>query len=215
MIRSLSEKIEFPDPEEATSEGLLAFGGDLSHERLVYAYKNGIFPWFDEGSVILWWCPDPRMVLYPEDLKVSKSMKNILKKNVFKVTFNKDFEGVINNCASMRRTGQDDTWITEDMKKAYMKLYELGYAMSVEVWKDESLVGGVYGVDLGDVFCGESMFARESNASKAGFITLVKHLRKKNYKLIDCQVYTDHLASLGAVEIPRNEFLKIIQAVKG
>ncbi|WP_423242476.1 leucyl/phenylalanyl-tRNA--protein transferase [Zhouia spongiae] len=215
MIRSLSEKIEFPDPEEATSEGLLAFGGDLSHERLVYAYKNGIFPWFDEGSVILWWCPDPRMVLYPEDLKVSKSMRSILKKNVFKVTFNKDFEGVINNCASMRRTGQDDTWITEDMKKAYMKLYELGYAMSVEVWKDESLVGGVYGVDLGDVFCGESMFARESNASKAGFITLVKHLRKKNYKLIDCQVYTDHLASLGAVEIPRNEFLKIIQAVKG
>ncbi|WP_299114664.1 leucyl/phenylalanyl-tRNA--protein transferase [uncultured Winogradskyella sp.] len=204
----LTQKIEFPDLSEATSEGLLAVGGDLSSERLLHAYKNGIFPWFDTDEPILWWSPDPRFVIFPEELKVSKSMKQILKGNKFKITVNKNFEAVIENCATAKREGQMGTWITDDMVNAYVLLYKLGYAKSVEVWKNNELVGGLYGVDLGNkVFCGESMFAKESNASKVGFITFVQN---SDYKLIDCQLHTKHLESLGGKHIPRQDFIKYL-----
>ncbi len=204
----LTSKIEFPDVSEASFEGLLAIGGDLSSERLIYAYSNGIFPWFDNEEPLLWWSPDPRFVLFPDELKISKSMKQILKKNEFKVTINKDFKTVIEECALAKREGQNGTWITEKMIEAYLKLHQLGYAKSVEVWQNHKLVGGLYGVDLGNsMFCGESMFTKVSNASKVGFITFVQ---KSNYKLIDCQVYTKHLESLGAKNIPRTKFLKFL-----
>ena len=206
----LDDKIEFPPINTASSEGIIAVGGDLLPDRLIYAYKKGIFPWFDEDSLILWWCPDPRMVLFPDKLKVTKSMKQILKSNRFQVTFNKAFKDVVSNCSSIKRDGQDGTWISNDMKNAYTKLHEIGVAKSVEVWDDEILVGGLYGVDLGNVFCGESMFSKVSNASKVAFIRLVHKLKNENYKLIDCQVYTNHLASLGAEEISRDEFLSIL-----
>ena len=212
----LSDKIEFPALELASSDGLLAVGGDLSPERLIYAYQHGIFPWFDEGSMILWWSPDPRMVLYPDRLRLSKSMRQILRSGKFRVTYNQNFEEVVRNCSTIKRKGEDGTWITNEMITAYKKLHDLGYAKSVEVWNGDHLVGGLYGVDLGHVFCGESMFSKESNASKVAFISLVKDLIHKNYQLIDCQVYTDHLASLGAEEIPRDEFLKVLnKTVKG
>ena len=204
----LTSKIEFPDVSEASFEGLLAIGGDLSSERLIYAYSNGIFPWFDDEEPLLWWSPDPRFVLFPEELKISKSMKQILKKNEFKVTVNKDFKTVIEECALAKREGQNGTWITEKMIEAYLKLHQLGYAKSVEVWQNHKLIGGLYGVDLGNnIFCGESMFTKVSNASKVGFITFVQ---ESNYKLIDCQVYTKHLESLDAKNIPRTKFLKFL-----
>lgn len=204
----LGQKIEFPDVSEASAEGLLAVGGDLSPERLLYAYSNGIFPWFDSAEPILWWSPDPRFVLFPEDLKVSKSMKQILRSNKFKVTINKAFRAVVENCAEVRREGQIGTWITKEMIEAYIALNTLGYAKSVEVWQDKTLVGGLYGVDLGNnVFCGESMFAKVSNASKVGFITFVQN---SNYKLIDCQLHTRHLESLGGKHISREDFLKYL-----
>ncbi|MEO1030264.1 MAG: leucyl/phenylalanyl-tRNA--protein transferase [Bacteroidota bacterium] len=204
----LTQKIAFPDVSEATSEGLLAVGGDLSTERLLHAYANGIFPWFEDEEPLLWWSPDPRFVLFPKDLKVSRSMAQLLKKDLFKVTVNKSFESVIEQCAITKRDGQQGTWITEDMKRAYIKLYQLGYAKSVEVWLDRALVGGLYGVDLGNgVFCGESMFANVSNASKVGFVHLVQN---SNYNLIDCQIYTKHLETLGARHISRQEFLKYL-----
>lgn len=208
----LSKKLLFPAPEKATDEGLLAIGGDLSVKRLLLAYNTGIFPWYNKDEPILWWSPDPRMVLFPEDLKVSKSMKQLLKKNVYRVTFNMAFNEVIENCATIIREGQDDTWITDEMIASYKELHKLGIAMSVEVWNKEELVGGLYGINLQEkkVFCGESMFSKESNASKYGFITLIKHLQKENYKLIDCQVYTDHLSSLGAKEIAREAFLSYL-----
>ena len=203
----LTDKIAFP-VSEASFEGLLAIGGDLSSERLIHAYSNGIFPWFEDDEPLLWWSPDPRFVLFPKDLKVSKSMKQILRKSDFKVTVNKDFKSVIEQCANAKRDGQDGTWITGQMEEAYIKLYQLGYAKSVEVWQDNKLVGGLYGVDLGNkVFCGESMFTKVSNASKVGFITFVKN---SNYNVIDCQVHTKHLESLGAKHIPRTEFLKFL-----
>ncbi len=202
----LNEKIEFPDVSNATSDGLLAVGGDLSSERLIHAYSSGIFPWFEEEEPILWWSPDPRFVLYPENIKVSKSMSKLLKRNHFKVTYDKAFEQVITACAIIKREGQKGTWITQNMRDAYVNLHKLGYAKSVEVWQEDELVGGLYGVDLGNnVFCGESMFARVSNASKYGFITLVQ---SSNYKLIDCQLHTDHLESLGGQYISRHEFIK-------
>ncbi|WP_228853661.1 leucyl/phenylalanyl-tRNA--protein transferase [Aegicerativicinus sediminis] len=208
----LSEDLIFPRIELATNDGLLAIGGDLSSERLLLAYKSGIFPWYSEGQPILWWSPDPRFVLFPKDLKVSKSMKKILRNETFKITYCQQFERVIEACASMPRRGQESTWITVEMKKAYLRLFGLGIAKSVEVWKDGELVGGLYGVDLGHVFCGESMFSKVSNASKYGFIKFVEKLKCKNYKLIDCQVFTEHLSSLGAVEIPREEFSKILKS---
>ena len=205
----LNQKIEFPDVNEASIEGLLAVGGDLSSERLLHAYAHGIFPWYDADDPILWWSPDPRYVLFPDDLKVSKSMKQVLRKKQFKVTYNKAFTEVINNCALAKREGQEGTWITEDMIDAFIKLHELGYAKSVEVWENAELVGGLYGIDLDNkVFCGESMFSKVSNASKAAFITLVQ---SNEYQLIDCQLHTKHLESLGAKHISRTEFLKFLK----
>jgi len=205
----LDQNLIFPEVATASEEGLLAIGGDLSPERLVLAYKNGIFPWFDTDEPILWWSPNPRFVLFPEQLKVSKSMKQVLRNSDFEVSINRDFEQVISNCSKIKRDGQQGTWITKTMKDAYMKLHELGYAKSVEVWQHSELVGGLYGVDVGNaVFCGESMFAKVSNASKVAFVTFIQN---SNYKLIDCQVYTNHLASLGATDIPRTEFLSYLE----
>lgn len=207
-MQYLSENIWFPNVNEASLEGLLAIGGDLSVDRLVLAYKTGIFPWFEADEPILWWSPNPRFVLYPEKIKISKSMRQVLRNKDYTVTVNKAFNKVINECSEAKRNGQADTWITNSMIEAYVKLYELGYAKSVEVWNADTLVGGLYGIDLGNgVFCGESMFTKESNASKAGFITFIQNT---NYKLIDCQVYTKHLESLGAEEISRNTFLEYL-----
>lgn len=206
-----SEEIAFPDPALYDFEGgLLAMGGDLSPERIWFAYQNGIFPWFNPEDDILWWCPDPRFVLFPEDLKISKSMKKILREGKFTFTENKCFDEVMKNCQAAERKGQDGTWITDEMIKSYTTLHRYGKAKSVEVWENDELVGGLYGVDLGHIFCGESMFAKVSNASKAGFIYFVEKY-KNIYQLIDCQVYTEHLASLGAKEIPKSEFLKILK----
>lgn len=206
----LLNELFFPDVSEADEYGILAVGGDLSPERLMLAYRNGIFPWFDNDEPILWWSPPERMVLFPSELKISKSMRNILNKNIFKVTYNKDFRGVISNCSQISRQGQEGTWITAEMIEAYVKLHELGHAKSVEVWQNDELVGGLYGVDLGHVFCGESMFSKVSNASKVAFISLAQNLEKRKYKLIDCQVHNDHLESLGAREIERAEFMEIL-----
>ncbi len=204
-MKYLSAKIEFPNVAQSTEDGLLAIGGDLSVERLLLAYKTGIFPWYNVEEPILWWSPDPRFVLFPEKLKVSKSMNKILKTGDFRVTINQDFLGVINACSQSKREGQSGTWITDEMIQAYIKLHELGYAKSVEVWQDQILVAGFYGIDLNNgVFCGESMFTHVSNASKAGFISFIQN---SNYKLIDCQVFTSHLESLGAEEITRDSFL--------
>ncbi|MEZ4841842.1 MAG: leucyl/phenylalanyl-tRNA--protein transferase [Flavobacteriaceae bacterium] len=206
----LDENLWFPPVEYASEEGILAIGGDLSVERLLLAYRSGIFPWFNENEPIVWYSPDPRMVLFPEKLKVSKSMKQLIKSDKFTVTFNKDFAGVIANCKDIFRRGQGGTWITKEMQQAYINFHKQGYAKSVEVWQNDELVGGLYGIDLGSVFCGESMFSKVSNTSKLAFIMLVESLKEQHYKLIDCQVYTDHLASLGAEEIPRSEFLKYL-----
>ncbi len=201
----LNHTIEFPPISQASKEGILAIGGDLCPERLMLAYKSGIFPWFDKEEPLIWWSPDPRFVLFPEQLKVSKSMKQVLRNSDFEITINKDFESVINECSRIKRDGQAGTWITKSMTEAYIKLHELGYAKSVEVWLDHQLVGGLYGIDVNNgVFCGESMFSLVSNASKVGFITFIQN---SNYKLIDCQVYTSHLESLGAREIDREVFL--------
>lgn len=204
----LGDDIVFPEVSKASKEGILAVGGDLSIERLLEAYKNGIFPWFEEDEPILWWSPDPRFVLFPEKLKISKSMRQVMRNSDFRITVNEDFEAVIDNCSKIKRIGQNGTWITNELKEAYIKLHELGFAKSVEVWLDNKLVGGLYGVDLNNgVFCGESMFSKVSNASKVGFISFVQNT---NYKLIDCQVYTNHLESLGAEEMPRQAFLKYL-----
>ncbi len=207
----LNDRLEFPDVETANAEGLLAVGGDLAPERLVLAYQSGIFPWFDEDSLILWWSPNPRMVLFPHKIRVSKSMRKVLRGNRFVLKKNTSFEEVMNQCASVKREGQQGTWITEDMKKAYLILHEKGFAQSYEAWEGDQLVGGLYGVDLGYVFCGESMFSNVANASKFAFIKMVETLESKNYRFIDCQVYTEHLASLGAQEIPRSDFIKMLQ----
>ncbi len=198
----------FPDVALADDEGLLAFGGELTTQRLLDAYRKGIFPWFEDDQPVLWWSPDPRFVLYPSELKVSKSMKQFMRNCALEVTVNRDFRAVITECALAKRDGQAGTWITSDMIEAYVRLHELGYAKSVEVYNGDLLVGGLYGVDLGrGVFCGESMFSKQSNASKAAFISFIQNT---NYKLIDCQVYTNHLASLGAKEIPRDLFLSYL-----
>ena len=204
----LNDKIEFPPLSESSVDGLLAIGGDLSSERLLYAYGKGIFPWFDAQEPILWWSPDPRFVIFPNELKVSKSMKSLQRKKPFKVTVNKEFVNVISECAKAKRPGQKGTWITDSMIGAYIKMHALGYAKSIEVWQDNELVGGLYGIDIGNgVFCGESMFAKVSNASKYGFIEFVQN---SDYKLIDCQLHTNHLESLGGRHIPRAEFIKCL-----
>ena len=205
----LSDKIEFPDYKFTSKEGIIALGGDLSEKRLKHAYKNGIFPWFSEDDPIVWYCPHERMVLFPEDLKVSKSMQKIINKNDFTITENKAFEEVIFNCKSICRNDGFGTWITDDMEKAYINLFNKGIAKSIEVWYDKELVGGLYGLEINGIFCGESMFSKMSNTSKLAFIYLVKN---KDYKLIDCQVYNSHLSSLGAKEISRDSFLKILKS---
>ncbi|MBB4119399.1 leucyl/phenylalanyl-tRNA--protein transferase [Mesonia hippocampi] len=214
MVYTLTDELIFPPAHLATHDGLLAIGGDLSVERLILAYHSGIFPWFEEESPLLWWSPDPRMVLYPEQLKISKSMKKLIRNKAFKVTINKSFTEVISNCAQVKRKDQEDTWITTNMINAYCELHELGWAHSVEVWDvNEKLIGGLYGILLKDkgVFCGESMFTHVSNASKYGFISFVQYLHQEyNIKLIDCQVYTKHLDSLGAKTIPRAKFLSFL-----
>ena len=207
----LSKVLYFPPAETASPEGIVAVGGDLSPERLVLAYQLGIFPWFEEEEPILWWSPPERMVLFFDDLTISKSMRNIINRKQFKVTFNTAFRDVIVNCKKITRKDQAGTWITDNMVEAYCKLHELGIAKSVEVWENEELVGGLYGVDLGHVFCGESMFSKVSNASKLAFIALAKQLEMADYRLLDCQVYNDHLASLGCVEIDREDFLKVLK----
>ncbi|MCV9929853.1 leucyl/phenylalanyl-tRNA--protein transferase [Flavobacterium sp. LS1R49] len=206
----LSEVLFFPPVSEANYDGILAIGGDLSVERLQLAYRNGIFPWFNEGEPILWWAPNPRMVLFLDELIVTKSMRNILNRNIFKVTFNQNFRDVISNCQKIKRDGQNGTWISNNMIESYCKLHEMGFAKSVEVWENDVLVGGLYGVDLGHVFCGESMFSKVSNASKVAFIALVNKLKEENYKLLDCQVYNPHLESLGCREIERDVFMQIL-----
>ncbi|QSS96202.1 leucyl/phenylalanyl-tRNA--protein transferase [Psychroflexus sp. ALD_RP9] len=208
----LDEHVWFPSPKLANKDGLLAVGGDLSAKRLLLAYQSGIFPWFSEGEPLLWWSPNPRMVLFPENLHISKSMKQLLKQNKFNVTYNQDFKSVILACAEQPRRGQEGTWITSEMIDAYLNLHDLGHAISVEVYSDYTLVGGLYGIYLKEkeIFCGESMFTRQSNASKYGFIRLVQQLAKEGVKLIDCQMYTAHLASLGAEEISRETFLRYL-----
>ncbi|WP_298489277.1 leucyl/phenylalanyl-tRNA--protein transferase [uncultured Maribacter sp.] len=207
----LNKELFFPPVINAHEDGLLAIGGDLSPERLLLAYESGIFPWFNEGSQILWWSPNPRMVLIPEEVKISKSMRKVLKGNSFSITKNQCFRDVLINCATAKREGQEGTWITTAMINAYVKLHKLGKAVSYEVWENKELVGGLYGIDLGTVFCGESMFSTRSNASKFAFIKMAQELEEKGYKLIDCQMYTPHLESLGAREIPRDDFISVLK----
>lgn len=207
----LSKDLVFPPIHLADKNGLLAIGGDLSAERLLLAYKSGIFPWYNQGEPIIWHSPDPRMVLFPKKLKISKSMKQVIRKSQFRATFNQNFPEVIFNCKNSYREGQGGTWITDEMEQAYINLHQLGVAKSVEVWDGNELVGGLYGIDLGHVFCGESMFSKVSNASKFAFVYLVQKLEKEHYKLIDCQVYNEHLASLGAEEISRETFLTYLK----
>ena len=209
MYQLSSEHI-FPSALSANNDGIVAIGGDLDPKRILNAYKQGIFPWFESDDYLVWWSPDPRMVLFPEKLRISKSTKKVLKDANFKVTFNHSFDEVVDCCAKVKRFGQNGTWITEGLKKAYNLLHKEGHAFSVEVWKDFELVGGLYGIDLGDIFCGESMFSKENNASKIGFIHLIKELSKNGYKLIDCQVPSAHMKSLGAEEISRQQFLNFL-----
>ena len=207
----LKTDIWFPDVEESTEEGIVAIGGDLSAERLILAYSKGIFPWYSsDKSPILWWSPDPRFVLFPENLIVSKSMRPYFNQNKFKVTWDQNFEDVIKNCQKIDREDQLGTWITNKMLAAYIQLHKKGYAHSVEVWMGNELVGGLYGISLGKVFFGESMFAKVSNASKFGFISLVNQLKQKGFLLIDCQQETKHLESLGANAIKRKDFIDIL-----
>jgi len=209
-LHVLDKKLWFPRVTEALPDGLLAIGGDLSVDRLMLAYQQGIFPWFD-GNVPMWWCPDPRFVLFPAELKVSKSMKTLLKRNTFEFTINKAFPQVIKACKEKERVAQDGTWITNDVEKAYTELHQLGYAHSAEVWLNNELAGGLYGVRIANIFFGESMFSHVSNASKYAFIQYVDSLIKEGVELIDCQVYTEHLESLGAKMIARDEFLQKIK----
>lgn len=210
MVRLDENEISFPDPELYDGhEGVVAFGGDLSVERIWFAYQLGIFPWYNPDEEILWWCPDPRFVLVPEELKVSKSMRKILNKNIFTFSENQNFREVIRNCQQATRKGQSGTWLSDELMNSFIQLHEYGLAKSIEVWQDGELVGGFYGLQIGNVFCGESMFAKVSNASKAGFIHFVES-NKYNTELIDCQSHTEHLESLGAKMIPKKEFLKIL-----
>jgi leucyl/phenylalanyl-tRNA--protein transferase len=210
----LTNELWFPNVSDANIEGLLAVGGDLSPERLILAYQSGIFPWFNEDSPILWWSPNPRMVLFPGNIKISKSMRKVLKSSQFTLTKNSCFDKVIEQCSLVKRQGQSGTWISTEMKNAYKQLHKIGLAKSYEVWEEGQLVGGLYGMDLGHVFCGESMFSTTSNASKFAFMKLAEELDLKGYDLIDCQLYTKHLESLGAVEIPRKAFMDTLKKTK-
>lgn len=207
----LTNNLYFPPIETADENGLLAIGGDLNTKRLLLAYRSGIFPWFNEEDPICWWSPDPRFVLFPGELKVSISMQQVIKKKQFEFTVNKAFADVIMNCKNKFRKGQDGTWITNEMEEAYNKLHEQGYAHSAEAWSNGMLVGGLYGIKLGKIFFGESMFSLESNASKFAFINYVQLLQKENVQLIDCQLHTQHLESLGAKMIDKDSFKKYLE----
>lgn len=207
-VFQLSEKMVFPPPQLSREDGLLAIGGDLSLERLLQAYRSGIFPWFSDDYPIMWWSPDPRLVLYPHEIKISKSLNKTIRKNLFDVTMDIAFERVITSCAQIRSHANEGTWINKDMIDSYCRLHESGYAHSVEAWHRGELAGGVYGVSLGGCFFGESMFARIDNASKVALVELVVHLEALRFDLIDCQVTTDHLLHFGAREIPRSKFLE-------
>jgi leucyl/phenylalanyl-tRNA--protein transferase len=208
-IFSLREDYEFPPVELADKTGILAVGGDLSPGRLIEAYKHGIFPWFSEGDPIIWWSPDPRFVLFPDEIKIARTMRQVFNRHIFTVTFDKNFDDIIYACREPRGD-KDGTWITDEMAEAYITLHRMGYAHSVEVWHEGSLAGGLYGVSLGRCFFGESMFTRVSNASKAALITLTQKLKTLDFSIIDCQVYTGHLQSLGARHIRRSEFIQIV-----
>lgn len=209
-IYQLDDRLWFPDPQGA-EEGIVAIGGDLSPERLLFAYSKGIFPWFDEDDPIIWWCPDPRYLLFPDKFHVSRSFRRFLNKQKFKITLDENFQDVIENCATIERTDQDGTWITDEMMSAYIELHRLGYAHSVEVW-DEShqLVGGMYGVSIGRAFFGESMFSKQANASKTALYYLSNLLSKKGFSFIDAQVHTPHMVALGAEPIARSKFLHLL-----
>ena len=207
----LSNELYFPPVTEADEEGILAIGGDLSTQRLLLAYRNGIFPWYTDDEPIIWWCPNPRFVLFPDEIKISKSMRAVIKKQTYSFTINNCFNNVIKNCKTINREGQSGTWISEEVIDAYTNLHNLGYALSAETWKNNKLVGGLYGVKMGNIFFGESMFSLSPNASKFAFIQLVQHLKNDGVKLIDCQVYTNHLESLGAKMIDRNDFMRLLE----
>ncbi len=209
MIFRLDDRLVFPDPELAESDGLLAVGGDLSVDRLLLAYQHGIFPWYSDDTPILWYSPHERFVLYPDQIKISKSMRQVTRSGRFSITKNQAFEQVIKACSQMPREGQDGTWITDDMQQAYINLHRSGLANSYEVWQQDELVGGLYGVHVDHVFCGESMFSRVSNASKAALIFLCQ---QEQYQLIDCQMHTEHLESMGAQFISRTDYLEILQS---
>lgn len=204
-IYQLTDEIMFPNPELAEEDGLLAIGGDLRWERLVLAYCNGIFPWYNEDDPILWWCTKPRFIIKPNEVRISKSMKRVFNRGEFKVTFNNDFEGVISNCKALREKGEG-TWITDDMKEAYINLFNKGFALSVEVYKESKLVGGLYGVKIGRCFFGESMFSIETNASKVALISICKKLEEEGYIFLDCQMHTNHLESMGGKFVSWKEF---------
>lgn len=211
-VFQLSDELIFPPPELAEDNGLLALGGDLSEARLLLAYSMGIFPWYSEGDPILWWSPDPRLVLLPEELKISRSLGQTIKKGLYKITMDTAFESVIENCAEIHKNDDGGTWITGEMIDAYISLYHSGFAHSVECWYKGKLTGGLYGVSLGSAFFGESMFTKKSDASKMAFAALVRQLREWNFTLIDCQITTRHLVSLGAREIPRGKFINELKA---
>lgn len=211
-MRLLNKIIEFPPLSDANSDGLLAIGGDLSSKRVLYAYKSGIFPWYEADQPLMWWSPDPRFVLYPSKLKISKSSKQLLKSKKFEVSVNRNFKEVILACAKINRQSQSGTWITDQMIEVYCELHNMGIAKSIEVWLDNRLVGGLYGIQFNDVvFCGESMFSSVSNASKIGFISFIQ---MSKFKLIDCQVYSSHLESLGAEFISRSDFIQYLAPVQ-
>jgi leucyl/phenylalanyl-tRNA--protein transferase len=208
----LDNRLIFPHPAQAESSGILAAGGDLNPDRLLLAYRSGIFPWFNEDDPIIWWSPDPRFVLFPSELVIARSMRPYFNQSRFRISVDTCFEMVIRACGNQPRSGQNGSWITDDMVNAYRVLHRLGYAHSVEVWEGNSLVGGLYGIALGRIFFGESMFSKSSNASKFGFISLVRRLQALGYSLIDCQQETRHLGSLGARSIARAEFLDQLDA---
>lgn len=209
-IYSLTDEIMFPKPELSEENGLLAVGGDLRWERLLLAYCNGIFPWYSKDEPILWWCPKPRFVIIPEEVKISKSMKRVLNKQEFNVTFDNDFEGVISMCKELREN-KEGTWITDEMKEAYIDLFNRGFASSVEVYTEEKLVGGLYGVKIGKCFFGESMFSIETNASKVALISICQKLAKEGFLFLDCQMHTDHLESMGGKYVSWENFKDMLE----
>ena len=214
-VYRLTDDLIFPPPELSEDDGLLAVGGDLSVERLVLAYSMGIFPWYSEGYPILWWSPDPRLILIPQELKISRSLRQCMKKNPYRITMDRAFAEVIAHCANVLRKDEDGTWITQEMIDAYIRLHKAGYAHSVEAWDCDGLAGGLYGVILGRAFFGESMFSKRSDASKTAFVTLTERLAADGFELIDCQVTTAHLLRFGAREVPRSSFLAMLKKAIG